>query len=134
MDSRKTHLRTLRSVVLAAGSLLALFFLLAFFPKIVSVFLGTAQELPTGRHWEGRVMIAMVLTFMAGYAIGWWRPFWGGLLMIIAALLVSGPFILQGNYGSLIFGIPQFAIGVLYILLSRLEKRKSIENGQRHSV
>ena len=134
MDSRKTHLRTLRSVVLATGSLLALFFLLAFFPKIISVFLGTARELPAGRQWEGQVMIAMVATFMAGYAIGWWRPLWGGLLMIVAALLVSGPFVLQGNYGSLIFGIPQFVIGVLYILLSRLEKRKSIENGQRHSV
>ena len=134
MDSRKTHPRTLRSVVLASGSLLALFFLLVFVPMIISVFLGTARELPAGRQWEGRVMIAMILTFMAGYAIGWWRPLWGGLLMIVAALLVSGPFVLQGNYGSLIFGIPQFLIGALYILLSRLEKRKSIENGQRHSV
>ncbi len=43
--------------------------------------------------------------------------------MIAAALLVSVPLSLQGNYGSLIFGIPQFVIGMLYIILSRVENR-----------
>jgi hypothetical protein len=108
---------------------LALFFLLAFIPAIVTVIDGTAPEPPQGREWEGKVMTVMFLTFMVGYAIGWWRILWGGIIIILAAFVVSIPFIiLQDNYGSLIFGIPQFVIGILYLLLYRIEKRENIRN------
>jgi len=122
MGGRKAAPRLFRAIVLGCGTLLALFFSVVFVPKIISVLRGTAPELPSGRQWEGHVMIAMFVIFMLGYIIGWWRSLWGGLLIIVAALLVSIPFSLQDNYGSLIFGIPQFVIGILYIMLSRTEK------------
>lgn len=123
MGIRKARPRVFRAIVFGCATLLALLFLLAFVPKIISVLRGTAPELPAGRQWEGHVMIAMFVIFMLGYIIGWWRSLWGGLLIIVAALLVSIPFSLQDNYGSLIFGIPQFVIGILYIMLSWAEKR-----------
>ena len=129
MAKKIKNLKTYRTVVLAFGTLLALFFLLAFIPAIVTVIDGTAPEPPQGREWEGKVMTVMFLTFMVGYAIGWWRILWGGIIIILAAFVVSIPFIiLQDNYGSLIFGIPQFVIGILYLLLYRIEKRENIRN------
>jgi len=129
MTKKHNKSRAFRKLVLAIGTLLAILFLLVFGPKIVFNSIGTAPELPTGRHWEGQVMTAMFLIFMIGYAIGWWRILWGGITIILAAFLVSAPFIiLQRNYGSLIFGLPQFAIGILYVLLYLLEKRESIRD------
>lgn len=124
MGNRIAQSRTFRAIVVGCGTLLALFFSIVFLPKIVSVLRGTATELPAGRQWEGHVMIAMFVIFMLGYVVGWWRSRWGGLLIIAAALLVSVPFSLLGNYGSLIFGIPQLVIGILYVMLSRTERRK----------
>lgn len=124
MDYQKIQLRTLRRIAFISGTILAIFFLMAFVPKIVSDLRDAAPELPSGRHWEGQVMTAMFAIFMLGYAVGWWRPFWGGLLIILAALSVSAPFLLRGNHGALIFGVPQFVIGLLYVLLSRVERRR----------
>ncbi|MBA7542003.1 hypothetical protein ES705_34319 [subsurface metagenome] len=127
MAEEKSKLRTFRIIVLSLGTLLAIFFLLAFVPKLISMIMGTSPELPSGRQWEGNVMTAMFFIFMIGYAIGWWHLIWGGVIIILSAFLVSLPFIIiQGNYGALIFGIPQLVIGILYILLDKMEKRKSI--------
>lgn len=123
MADRKSDPKMFRKAVLICGSILALFFLLAFVPKIISDLLDTVPEPPDGREWEGQVMYAMFITFMAGYTIGWWRSLWGGVLIILAAMLVSIPFALDGNYGSLIFGVPQCVIGTLYVVLHWLEKR-----------
>ncbi len=125
MSNHKAPPKGLRVTALVCGTVLALFFLLVFAPKVVSVLGGSAPELPPGTQWEGHIMIAMFGVFMLGYLIGWWRSLWGGLMMIAAALLVSLPFALQGNYGSLIFGIPQFVVGMLYVSLSRIGMRRS---------
>jgi hypothetical protein len=125
VSNQKIPSKALSVIAFAFATILALFFLLVFVPKIISVLNGTARELPPGQQWEGHIMIAMFVVFMLGYIIGWWRPLWGGRMMIAAALLVSVPLSLQGNLGSLIFGIPQFAIGSLYVLLARMEMYKS---------
>ena len=129
MAEKRNRSKALRILVLILGTLLALFFLLAFVPKIITILIGTAPELPPGQQWEGHVMTAMFLIFMIGYTIGWWRKFWGGTLILLAAFVVCLPFIIfQNNYGSLIFGIPQFVIGILYLLLYWNEKRKNVRN------
>jgi len=109
-------------------------FLAAFTPKLISDLRGGGSPPPDGRAWEGHVMIAMFATFMAGYAVGWWRVLWGGLLIILAACIVSIPFVIQGNYGSLIFGIPQFVIGVLYVVLHRIDNRTVVAHDRQRSV
>jgi hypothetical protein len=66
----------------------------------------------------------MFLLYMIGYAIGWWRSLWGGMIITLAALVVSVPFIvLQGHFNSLIFGLPILVVGVLYLVLHVLESR-----------
>jgi len=72
-------------------------------------------------------MTIMFVTYMVGYAVGWWRSLWGGTVMILAALIVILPFIILGNnFGSLIFGVPQLVIGSLYLSLYRSEKRGNV--------
>ena len=125
MAEKVTRVRTFRFVVLALGTLVALCFLLAFVPSLISVLRRTAPNPQTGREWEGQIMIAMLIVFLIGYAIGWWKILWGGIIMILASLLVSIPFIiLDNNYGSLIFAIPLFVIGFLYYSVYRFEKRE----------
>jgi hypothetical protein len=133
MADKSAAPRILRWGVLTLATLLAILLLAALGPKLVSVLRGTAPPLPIGREWEGRVMIAMFATFMAGYAVGWWRPLWGGLLIILAACIVSIPLALQRNYGSLIFGIPLLVIGVLYVVRYRIDNRMAVDHDQRHS-
>jgi hypothetical protein len=127
MSEKKTSLRTFRIVVFTLGTLIALLFLLAFVPKLISELLGDSPQIQSGREWEGHVMTAMFLTFIVGYSIGWWRILWGGIIILLAAFIVTIPFIiLQNNYGSLIFGIPQLVIGLLFLLLYWFEKREDI--------
>lgn len=113
--------RLFRIVVLSLGSLLAGILLFAFVPKLFSRSTSTSPA----AEWEGRVMIAMFVTFLLGYAVGWWRLLWGGLLILLAALLVSVLLSVNGNFGGLIFGIPLFFLGALYLLLYWSERRAS---------
>jgi len=129
MTEKNTNVKIFRKVVLSIGTFFALFFLLAFVPKIITDLSGEGHKPIPGREWEGQVMLAMFITYLVGYTIGWWWRLWGGIIIILASLIVSIPFaIIDENYGSLIFGIPQFVIGILYILLYRSEKLGSIES------
>jgi len=94
MDKKSSDLKPLRVFVLAIGTALALFFLLAFVPKLVSSVTGDAPGASTGREWEGQVMTAMFLVFMLGCAVEWFRIVWGGIIILLAALIVSIPFII----------------------------------------
>jgi hypothetical protein len=126
MANAESQLKTVRIIVLSAGTLLTVLFLLVFGPKVLSVFTGTAPELPPDQQWEGDVMVAMFAVFMIGYVVGWFRPLWGGTIMILAACLVSLPFmVIRSQYSTLIFGIPQLAVGLLYLLLYRVEKKNA---------
>lgn len=126
MDTRYDSAGALRTIGRGAGTLLAVFFLLAFLPKIISDLNGTSPPMGAvaGREWEGYVMTAMFLSYMIGYAISWWRSLWGGIVIVLAALVVSVPFIvIQGHFNSLIFGFPVFIVGVLYLVLHVMESR-----------
>jgi hypothetical protein len=129
MENRYDSGGAIRTIARGAGTLLAAFFLLAFLPKIFSLLSGTSSPMGTvaGREWEGQIMEAMFLMYMVGYAIGWWRPLWGGIVIILSALLVSVPFILiQGHFNALLFGLPIFIVGVLYVVLHVVESRDAM--------
>lgn len=122
MTEKNTDLKSFRKVVLIIGTVLALFFLLAFVPKILIMSSDKVHTPNPGREWEGQVMLAMFITYLVGYTFGWLWRLWGGIIIILASLVVSIPFVLDENYASLIFGVPQFVVGVLYIVLYRFEK------------
>jgi hypothetical protein len=129
MDTRYDSAGAFRTLTRGTGTMLAIFFLLAFLPKIFSLLSGTSSPMGAvaGREWEGQIITAMFLLYLAGYAIGWWRSLWGGIVIILAALLVSVPFlVVQGHFNSLIFGLPIFTVGVLYVILHVMESREKI--------
>ncbi len=129
MDNRYDSAAALRTIARGAGTLLAVFFLLAFLPKIFSDLNDTSPSpgAAAGREWEGDVMTAMFLAYMIGYAISWWRSLWGGIVIVLAALVVSVPFIvIQGHFNSLLFGLPVFIVGVLYLVLHVMESREGV--------
>ena len=123
MTEKTKDIKSFRIVVLTIGSVLAFLFLLIFVPKMIINSSAKVHTPDPSREWEGQVMLAMFITYLVGYLLGWLWRLWGGIIIIIASLVVSVPFILlDENYGSLIFGIPQLVVGVLNILLYRLEK------------
>jgi hypothetical protein len=127
MDTRYDSAAAFRALTRGTGTLLAIFFLFAFLPKIFSLLSGTSSPVGAvaGREWEGQIITAMFLIYLAGYAIGWWRSLWGGIVIILAALVVSVPFlVVQGHFNSIIFGLPIFIVGVLYVILHVLELRE----------
>lgn len=127
MASRYDSAGAIRTIARGSGTLLAVFFLLAFLPKIFSLLSGTPSPMGAvaGREWEGQIITVMFLMYMIGYAVGWWRSLCGGIVIILAALVVSVPFIvIQGHFNSLIFGFPIFIVGVLYVVLHVMESRE----------
>jgi len=69
------------------------------------------------------------LAYLAGYAIVWWKPFWGALIIIIASLLVSA--INHDNMGFILFSIPTFLVGLFFVLfLYDLNKKDDAINNR----
>ncbi len=83
-------------------------------------------------------MTLVAFIFLLGYFISWKNEGIGGILMILAGLFVSLPLIIiQGNAGSVMFGIPLTASGLLYILYwfdKRKLNRKSQAKGKGKSI
>jgi len=105
-------------VIRMLASLLAIFFILAFVPKLIDELRDVFNGQPFYKGWEGLVMEITFFVFLAGYVISWWRKCWGGLIIVLASLIQMGPFlIIQGNLGSLIFGVPLFVVGALFLII-----------------
>lgn len=117
VDRNKTG-RTILIIARVLATLLVLFFSVAILPKI-------AQEIIDGfkgefyhAGWEGIMMELTYLVFIIGFIISWWRKCLGGLLILLSSIIQMGPFlIIDGNLGSLIFGIPLFVVGCLFLII-----------------
>lgn len=51
-------------------------------------------------------------TYMIGYAIIWWKPLWGSIIIILASIFFV---IMAGFGGPPIFAAPGFLVGALYL-------------------
>lgn len=104
-------------------SLLVLFFTLALGPKLIDEYLeiiisGAAKVY----IWEGLVMEFTYYIFIIGFVISWWKKCIGGIIILLASVFQMAPFlIIDGNLGSLIFGIPLLISGILFIIASRID-------------
>jgi len=74
-------------------------------------------------HWE-EDPTGFFFTYIIGYAIIWWKPLWGAVIIMTGSLLSA--VINFDNPGFLIFAIPTFAVGILY-LISWIDERKRIK-------
>jgi len=71
-------------------------------------------------HWYDDPT-AFFIFYIVGYAIVWWKNLWGSLIIMLVSLLVIGVNI--NNPGFIMFGLPTFAVGLLYFL-TWYERRK----------
>ncbi len=53
------------------------------------------------------------ITYMIGYALVWWKPLWGSIIIILASICYV---IMAGFGGPPIFAGPGFVVGLLYLL------------------
>jgi len=113
VSAKRTKLLLIITRVLA--SLLTLFFIVAFGPKI---FDGITDIFRGEEGWEGIVIMLTFLVFIVGFSLSWWKKCWGGIIILLASIIQMGPFlIIDGNLGSLIFGAPMFIVGALFLLV-----------------
>ena len=66
--------------------------------------------------------IAPFFTYIIGYAIVWWKPLWGSMIIMVGSTI---SFIMSPSLVSLIFVIPMFLVGLLYWI----DERKSEVKG-----
>jgi len=53
------------------------------------------------------------LLYLIGYAILWWNPLWGSIIIISNSIFYI---IISGVHGPPIFAVPAFIVGVLYLI------------------
>lgn len=72
--------------------------------KVITIALIHWYDDPTG----------FFLFYLIGYSIVWWKPLWGSLIIIVVSILIT--VINIDNLGMLIFSLPTFSVGFLYLV------------------
>ena len=103
-------------------SFVFLFFSFAIVPKIIGQFLESlSDEGLADVGWEGMIMQLTYFVFLIGFLATWWRKCVGGIIILVSSIIQMGPFIIiDGNFGSLIFGIPLLISAILFLAFCRL--------------
>lgn len=128
INASPTKSHTLLLITRIFSSCLALFFILAFVPKLVDEYskVFTGEKPLFGPGWEGLIMEVTFYVFIIGYIFSWWKKCTGGILILLASVIQMGPFlIIEGNLGSLIFGIPLLISGGLFLIVWKDQVKKS---------
>ena len=68
------------------------------------------------------------LIYVLGYAVVWWKPLWGSIIIMIASVFYV---VISGFDGPPIFAAPAFLVGLFYLIYWIL-KRKGREEGIEH--
>ena len=118
LPSKKSGTQLLIARIFA--SVLAFLFIIIFVPKLIGEIIDAYDGKAFFDGWQGIVMEVTFFVFIAGYIMTWWKKCTGGIIIILASLIQMLPFlIIEGNTGSLIFGIPLLVSGVLFVSLCR---------------
>lgn len=73
-------------------------------------------EIISGGGKELVYFLPFCIPALAGYIIAWVKPYSGGILMILGALLLGSFFVYHGDFNmSMVFGIPVLLIGLSFI-------------------
>jgi hypothetical protein len=62
--------------------------------------------------------------YMTGYAVIWWKKLWGSFIIMATSILFP---IIAGPGGPLMFAIPGFIVGALYVACWYFERRNKQE-------
>ncbi|MBC8314837.1 MAG: hypothetical protein ISR57_06015 [Bacteroidales bacterium] len=114
-------LKTSRLVIRIFASLITLFYLIAFVPKLIQMLLGDAPERPPGADWEGSMVTVSFLIFILGYIVTWWRGLVGGIIIAIGSILMFLTHMMSasGEFEFLpffVFSGPMLLCGILYLV------------------
>ena len=63
---------------------------------------------------------AYFITYLVGYAIIWWKPLWGSIIIISCSIFYIA---MGGIDGPPIFAVPGFLVGALYLTNWFVERR-----------
>lgn len=112
-------------ITIILSSVLFLFFSIALVPKIIGGIIDEGVSSLYSGGWEGLVMIWTYVVFLIGFIIVWWHKLIGGIIIFLSSILQMAPFlIINGNLGSLIFGIPLLVVGLLFIFIPEFRTKK----------
>lgn len=115
-ESIKKKYNALWVTAMVLGTLLLIILLISFLPKIYSELFMEKSFIMDDWGWEGTVVIGMFIGYVIGYILVWWKRLIGAIVFLLTAILEMGIFlIVDGNTGSLIFGIPILVVGVLFL-------------------
>jgi hypothetical protein len=119
----------LRWVAIALSTLLAPLLLAATGVVIIPTIMGNSPKMPPGREWEEILITWVVGLYFVGYALGWFRPLWGGVFIVLSGFLFSFPlFLVRGQFAGVTIGIPLTVcgIGLLFVLSYVVRKKQRV--------
>jgi hypothetical protein len=89
---------------------------------VVSVFFGAffigggGWDMFNGTEGNVRSFIFFCIPAITGFIYAWFKPYIGGLIMILGALLLGSYFVYYGDFNmSMIFGVPALLIGLSFV-------------------
>jgi hypothetical protein len=122
-EPKKKHALIIITIILA--SLLVLFFSFAFLPKLIGGIIEDGLSTLYSGGWGGLVMTWTYIVFIIGLITVWWHKLIGGIIIVVSSILQMAPFlIIEGNLGSLIFGIPLLVVGILFLVIPEINPKK----------
>jgi hypothetical protein len=69
-----------------------------------------------GMGGELLYFIPFCLPAIIGFIMAWFKPYAGGIIMILGALLMGSYFVYHSNFNmSMVFGIPVLLIGLSFV-------------------
>ncbi len=118
------------TAAMIVGIVVTLFMLLAFGPK----FIGSIKEegliylleIPKAFVDWHDTPIAFFITYFIGFAIVWWKPLTGSIIIIIGGIIFFA--FNSQNMGTLIFIFPTFIVAWLYIWYWNIARKEITNN------
>jgi len=117
--------KNLRQFTVVYGIVITALLALAFIPKYSGIFI--EKGFTEAIKQTGRTFVEFTddptpffLSYFVGYILIWWRPLVGSFLIFCGSVFY---FYVSHNTGSLIFVIPGFLVGVLYVATWIIKKR-----------
>ena len=115
MKAKSKPKSKLQLISIIWGLIFTSFMLLAVGSKLIITIIDNFSEFLTETQesfctWYNPT--AYFITYLVGYAIIWWKPLWGSIIIIISSIFYI---MIGGTDGPPIFAAPGFLVGALYL-------------------
>lgn len=116
MKSKSKPKSKLHLLSIVWGIIFSVFMFLTIGAKIIIGIIedgpGSLKVLPESfSTWDDPT--AYFITYIIGYAVIWWKPLWGSIIIILGSIFFV---MIAGIDGPPIFAAPGFLVGALYLI------------------